>query len=76
MSIMIGLYSGLCWKEILVPQWDCVFLDESASYISVRQVWLKGKNRSSGQESTIYSERRNGRENIAKDFSCRETAGK
>ena len=37
--IMIGLYSGLRREEILALQWDCVFLDESTPYISVRRAW-------------------------------------
>ena len=43
--IMIGLYSGLRREEILALQWDCVFLDESTSYISVRRAWRTEHNR-------------------------------
>ena len=32
--IMIALYSGLRREEILGLQWDCVFLDAPAPYIS------------------------------------------
>jgi integrase len=37
--IMIGLYTGLRREEILALQWDCVFLNESTPYISVRRAW-------------------------------------
>ena len=43
--IMIGLYSGLRREEILALQWDCVFLDESTPYISVRRAWRSVNNR-------------------------------
>ena len=43
--IMIGLYSGLRREEILALQWDCVFLDESTPYISVRRAWRAEHNR-------------------------------
>ena len=43
--IMLGLYSGLRWEEILALQWDCVFLDESTPYISVRRAWRTEHNR-------------------------------
>lgn len=43
--IMIGLYSGLRREEILALQWDCVFLDESTPYISVRRAWRTEHNR-------------------------------
>ncbi len=41
--IMIALYSGLRREEILGLQWDCVFLDTPAPYISVRRAWRKPK---------------------------------
>ena len=41
---MIGLYSGLRKEEILGLQWDCVFLDAKAPYISVRRAWHKDHN--------------------------------
>ena len=43
--IMLGLYSGLRREEILALQWDCVFLDESTPYISVRRAWRTEHNR-------------------------------
>ena len=43
--IMIGLYAGLRREEILALQWDCVFLDESTPYISVRRAWRTEHNR-------------------------------
>ena len=43
--IMLGLYSGLRRDEILALQWDCVFLDESTPYISVRRAWRTEHNR-------------------------------
>ena len=43
--IMLGLYSGLRREEILALQWDCVFLDESTPYISVRRAWRAEHNR-------------------------------
>ena len=42
--VMIGLYSGLRKEEILGLQWDCVFLDAKAPYISVRRAWHKDHN--------------------------------
>ena len=43
--IMIGLYSGLRREEALALQWDCVFLDVSTPYISVRRAWRTEHNR-------------------------------
>src|SRR5699024_1984977 len=43
--IMIALYSGLRREEILVLQWDCVFLDVPTPYISVRRAWRSEHNR-------------------------------
>ncbi len=43
--VMIGLYSGLRREEILALQWDCVFLDASTPYISVRRAWHEENNR-------------------------------
>ncbi len=43
--VMIGLYSGLRREEILGLQWDCVFLDAPAPYISVRRAWHEESNR-------------------------------
>ncbi len=43
--IMIALYSGLRREEILGLQWDCVFLDTPAPYISVRRAWRTEHNR-------------------------------
>jgi len=43
--VMIGLYSGLRREEILGLQWDCVFLDAKAPYISVRRAWHTDHNR-------------------------------
>ena len=43
--IMIGLYSGLRREEILALQWDCVHLDVSTPYISVRRAWRTEHNR-------------------------------
>lgn len=42
---MLGLYSGLRREEILALQWDCVFLDVSTPYISVRRAWRTENNR-------------------------------
>src|SRR5699024_11306488 len=36
---------GLRREEILALQWDCVFLDESTPYISVRRAWRTEHNR-------------------------------
>lgn len=44
---MLGLYSGMRREEILALQWDCVFLDDSTPYISVRRAWRSEKNRPS-----------------------------
>ena len=44
---MLGLYSGMRREEILALQWDCVFLDASTPYISVRRAWRSEKNRPS-----------------------------
>ena len=43
--IMLGLYSGLRREEILALQWDCVFLDETTPYLSVRRAWRTEHNR-------------------------------
>ena len=36
--VMIGLYAGLRREEILALQWDSVYLDTEAPYLTVRQV--------------------------------------
>ena len=43
--VMIGLYTGLRREEILGLQWDCVFLDGTVPYISVRRAWRSENNR-------------------------------
>ena len=43
--VMIGLYAGLRREEILGLQWDSVYLDGDASYISVRRAWHSEHNR-------------------------------
>lgn len=43
--VMIGIYAGLRREEILVLQWDCVFLEGKTPYISVRRAWRSEKNR-------------------------------
>ena len=43
--VMIGLYAGLRREEILGLKWDCVFLDETTPYLSVRRVWRSVNNR-------------------------------
>ena len=35
--VMLGLYAGLRREEILGLKWDCVFLDEEVSYLSVKE---------------------------------------
>ena len=37
--IMLGLYAGLRREEVLALQWDCVYLDCDAPYLSVRRAW-------------------------------------
>ena len=43
--VMLGLYAGLRREEILALKWDCVFLDASTPYISVRRAWHTENNR-------------------------------
>ena len=43
--VMIGLYCGLRREEILALKWDCVFLDVTAPYLSVRRAWHTEHNR-------------------------------
>ena len=43
--IMLGLYTGLRREEILALQWDCVYLDCDAPYLSVRRAWHTEHNR-------------------------------
>lgn len=43
--VMLGLYCGLRREEILALQWDCVFLDAKAPYLSVRRAWHTEHNR-------------------------------
>lgn len=42
---MIGLYAGLRREEILALQWDSVFLDEAAPYLTVCRAWHTEHNR-------------------------------
>jgi len=43
--VMIGLYAGLRREEILALRWDCVHLDGTAPYLSVRRAWHTENNR-------------------------------
>ena len=43
--VMIGLYAGLRREEILGLQWDSVYPDGDAPYISVRRAWHSEHNR-------------------------------
>lgn len=43
--IMIGLYAGLRREEILALQWDSVYLDVPAPYLTVRRAWHTEHNR-------------------------------
>ncbi len=43
--IMLGLYAGLRREEILGLQWDSVFLDDEAPYLTVQRAWHTDGNR-------------------------------
>lgn len=43
--VMIGLYAGLRREEILALQWDSVYLDADAPYLTVRRAWHTEHNR-------------------------------
>lgn len=43
--IMLGLYAGLRREEILGLQWDSVYLDCGAPYLTVRRAWHTEHNR-------------------------------
>ncbi len=43
--VMLGLYAGLRREEILGLQWDCVFLDVPAPYLTVQRAWHTEHNR-------------------------------
>lgn len=43
--VMLGLYAGLRREEILALQWDSVFLDEAAPYLTVCRAWHTEHNR-------------------------------
>lgn len=43
--IMLGVYAGLRREEILALQWDSVYLDEEAPYLTVRRAWHSENNR-------------------------------
>ena len=43
--VMLGLYAGLRREEILALQWDSVFLDEAALYLTVCRAWHTEHNR-------------------------------
>ncbi len=43
--VMLGLYAGLRREEILALQWDSVFLDAEAPYLTVRRAWHTENNR-------------------------------
>ena len=44
-GVMIGLYAGLRREEILALQWDSVYLDTDAPYLTVRRAWHTEHNR-------------------------------
>lgn len=43
--VMLGLYAGLRREEILGLQWDSVYLDGEAPYLTVRRAWHTEHNR-------------------------------
>lgn len=43
--VMLGLYAGLRREEILALQWDSVYLDVDAPYLTVRRAWHTEHNR-------------------------------
>lgn len=43
--VMVGLYAGLRREEILALQWDSVYLDIDAPYLTVRRAWHTEHNR-------------------------------
>ena len=43
--VMLGLYVGLRREEILALQWDSVYLDTDAPYLTVRRAWHTEHNR-------------------------------
>lgn len=43
--VMLGLYAGLRREEILALQWDSVYLDVEAPYLTVRRSWHTEHNR-------------------------------
>jgi integrase len=43
--VMLGLYAGLRREEILALQWDSVYLDAEAPYLTVRRAWHAEHNR-------------------------------
>lgn len=43
--VMLGLYAGLRREEILALQWDSVYLDTKAPYLTVRRAWHTEHNR-------------------------------
>ena len=43
--VMLGLYAGLRREEILALQWDSVYLDSTAPYLTVRRAWHTEHNR-------------------------------
>ena len=43
--VMLGLYAGLRREEILALEWDSVYLDLDAPYLTVRRAWHTENNR-------------------------------
>ena len=43
--VMLGLYAGLRREEILALQWDSVYLDAEAPYLTVSRAWHTEHNR-------------------------------
>lgn len=43
--VMLGLYAGLRREEILALQWDSVYLDMDAPYLTVRRAWHTEHNK-------------------------------
>ena len=43
--MILGLYAGLRREEILALQWDSVYLDTEAPYLTVRRAWHTEHNR-------------------------------
>ena len=74
--VMIGLYAGLRREEILALQWDSVYLDTEAPYLTVRRAWHGTTPQEVMQDREGLATLRTLGHNMAYFLKCKEVGSK